>query len=219
MLSFLHTAQSNVTAIGALMAELAPDIPIRHQLHADLLADAVKAGHVTEAVADGVRGRLAEAAGGASLVVCTCSTIGAVAEAADGTLPAPVQRIDRAMAEAAIARGRRILVAACVQTTIGPTSDLIAKVAAEAGNAVEIRVVLIDEAWPKMLAGDIAGYEAMIVDRLTKEAGDAEVVVLAQASMAGAAPIAETKLGLPVLTSPRLGVSAAIAAWRARQAG
>jgi Asp/Glu/hydantoin racemase len=214
MLSFLHTAESNVAAVSKLMAELAPDVPIRHQLAAELLAEAVKAGTVTDAVAKGVRERLADAATGASVVVCTCSTIGAVAEAANGTLPAPVQRIDRAMAEVAVGKGRRILVAACVASTVGPISDLIAKVAREAGRPADLRVVLIAEAWPRFLAGDVKGYEAMIVDRLTREKGDAEVVVLAQASMAGAAPEAERRLGLPVLTSPRLGVTAAIAAWR-----
>jgi Asp/Glu/hydantoin racemase len=214
MLSFLHTAESNVAAVSKLMAELAPDVPIRHQLAAELLAEAVKAGTVTDAVAKGVRERLADAATGASVVVCTCSTIGAVAEAANGTLPAPVQRIDRAMAEVAVGKGPRILVAACVASTVGPTSDLIAKVAREAGRPADLRVVLIAEAWPRFLAGDVKGYEAMIVDRLTREKGDAEVVVLAQASMAGAAPEAERRLGLPVLTSPRLGVTAAIAAWR-----
>jgi hypothetical protein len=217
MLTFLHTAESNIAAVGKLMAELAPDIPIRHHLAAELLAEAVKAGTVTDAVAAGVRERLADAAAGAAVVVCTCSTIGAVAEAADGTLPAPIQRIDRAMAEAAVARGRRVLVAACVASTVGPTSDLIAKAAREAGRPVDLRVVLIAEAWPKFQSGDVKGYEAAIVERLTQEKGDAEVVVLAQASMAGAAPEAERRLGLPVLTSPRLGVAAAIAAWRRAQ--
>jgi hypothetical protein len=219
MLSFLHTAESNVAVVGRLMAEMAPEIPIRHQLAPDLLAEAVKAGTVTDAIAAGVRARLAEAASGARVVVCTCSTIGAVAEAADGTLAAPVQRIDRAMAEAAVAKGRRILVAACVASTVGPTSDLLTRAAADAGRPAVLRVVLIEVAWPKFLAGDVAGYEAAIVQRLVAEKGDAEVVVLAQASMAGAAAEAERRLGLPVLTSPRLGVAAAIAAWRRAGAG
>jgi len=130
----------------------------------------------------------------------------------------PVQRIDRAMAEAAVAKGSRILIAACVASTVGPTSDLVAKVAQEAGRDVVLRVVLIADAWPKFMAGDVQGYQAAIVERLAAEKGDADVVVLAQASMAGAAPEAERRLGLPVLTSPRLGVTAAIAAWRRARA-
>jgi len=86
-----------------------------------------------------------------------------------------------------------------------------------AGRTADLRVALIAEAWPKFLAGDVKGYEATIVDRLAREKGDAEVIVLAQASMAGAAAEAERRLGLPVLTSPRLGVTAAIAAWRQAQ--
>jgi Asp/Glu/hydantoin racemase len=214
MLSFLHTAESNVAAVGKLMAELAPDIPTRHLLATELLAEAVKAGSVTDKIAADTRAKLAEAAKGAAVVVCTCSTIGAVAEAADGTMPAPVQRIDRAMAERAVATGRRILVAACVPTTIEPTSDLLTKVAREAGRPADIAVVLIADAWPKFLAGDVAGYDAMIVERLSAEKESADVVVLAQASMAGAAAETERRLGVPVLTSPRLGVAAAIDAWR-----
>lgn len=218
MLTFLHTAESNVAAVGALMSELAPDIPTRHHLAPDLLAEAVKAGKVTDAVAAGVRERLADAATGAAVIVCTCSTIGAVAEAANGALPVPVQRIDRAMAEAAVAKGSRILIAACVASTVGPTSDLVAKVASEAGRDVALRVALIADAWPKFMAGDVQGYQSAIVERLVAEKGDADVVVLAQASMAGAAPEAERRLGLPVLTSPRLGVTAAITAWRRARA-
>jgi Asp/Glu/hydantoin racemase len=217
MLSFLHTAESNVATVRALMAELAPEIPTRHLLASELLAEAVKAGTVTDQVAADTRAKLAEAATDASVVVCTCSTIGAVAEAADGSLPAPVKRIDRAMAEAAVAAGRRILVAACLPTTIGPTTDLIAKVAHESGRPADISVVLVEGAWPKFLAGDTAGYNAAVIDRLSAEKGRADVVVLAQASMAGAAAESERRLGVPVLTSPRLGVAAAIAAWRRAQ--
>lgn len=214
MLSFLHTAESNVAAVTKLMSELAPEIPIRHHLHPELLAEAVKAGTVTDAVAAGVRQRMSDAAQDVSVIVCTCSTIGAVAEATNGSFQAPVQRIDRAMAELAVSKGQRILIAACVASTVGPTSDLIANVAREAGRPVNVRVVLIAEAWPKFLAGNVKGYEEAIVERLVQEKGDADVVVLAQASMAGAATDAERRIGLPVLTSPRLGVTAAIAAWR-----
>src|SRR5437763_294520 len=75
---------------------------------------------------------------------------------------------------------------------------------------IPVRQLLATE----LLAGDVAGYNAMIVDRLTAEKGTADVIVLAQASMAGAAAEAERRLGVPVLTSPRLGVAAAIDAWR-----
>src|SRR3546814_9384846 len=44
--AFLHTAESNIDAFGALMAEMAPDVPVRHVVAAELLAEAMQEGGI-----------------------------------------------------------------------------------------------------------------------------------------------------------------------------
>ncbi|MEU4693089.1 hypothetical protein [Actinoplanes sp. NPDC023714] len=81
-IGFLHTADVHVETFQQLMAELAPGWAVRHVVDASLLADARVDG-VTPEIADRTRARLGELeAAGADLIVCTCSTIGAVAEQA-----------------------------------------------------------------------------------------------------------------------------------------
>jgi hypothetical protein len=110
------------------------------------------------------------------------------------------------MAERAVEIGGRIVVVAAVESTLGPTRDLLESVAAARGSDVPIEVRLIDGAWERFEAGDREGYVAAIAGALPGLAADAGVIVLAQASMAPAAEMVD--VGVPVLSSPRLAVEA-----------
>jgi hypothetical protein len=214
-LTLFHTAEANVATFGGLLAELAPDIPVRHQLRADLLQEAQRRGGLTPEIRRRACAAMLDAAGQDSpVVLCTCSTIGGAADDADRLTDRTVIRVDRPMAERAVAAGRRIAIAATVATTIGPTRELLTAVAAAAGLEREISEVLIPDAWALFEHGDQDGYLERIAAALPEIAGDAEVIVLAQASMAGAVERCRP-LPVPVLSSPRLGVEAAIASFRA----
>ena len=80
---------------------------------------------------------------GAKVIVCTCSTLGGIAEQSPpaGVL---VLRIDRAMAERAVASGRRILVAAALASTLSPTVELLRQIAHESGRTLELVEVLCE---------------------------------------------------------------------------
>lgn len=209
-LTFFHTAAGNAATLEALVAEIAPDVQVKHVFEQGFLDEAVQTGSMSQELEQRIVERLlAEANAGADLVVLTCSTIGAAADIAKERSSIPIQRIDKAMAEAAVASGPRILVAACLQSTVGPTSDLIRSVAKEQGKQIMIEVILLPDAWPILQAGNPEGYAAAIAEGLRPVAPQADVIVLAQASMAKAAELL-TDLPIPVLSSPRLGVEAAI---------
>jgi hypothetical protein len=148
------------------------------------------------------------------VVLCTCSTIGGCAEELGRTADAPVLRVDRAMAERAIALGPRILVAAALASTLKPTRALLLDAAARAGKAVQLSELLCDAAWERFERGDQPGYLAAIAERLRAAAVSADAIVLAQASMAGAADLC-ADLPIPILSSPRLGLEAALRAYYA----
>ncbi|MEU9097432.1 arylsulfatase [Streptomyces sp. NPDC048361] len=123
-LALLHTSPVHVPVFDALRDDEAPGIQLRHLVHAQLLDRARESG--PDAVAGGVRTVLADAvARGAGAVLCTCSTIGAVAEAEAASLGVPVLRVDRPMAAAAVAAGPRIVVVAALASTLEPTAALI----------------------------------------------------------------------------------------------
>jgi hypothetical protein len=206
-IAFLHTAAAHVSTFGALMEELAPAVASRHLVRPDLLADA-RAG-ITSALAARVRAVVESAvAEGARVVVCTCSTIGACVEAVTGP-GFTAMRIDRPMAEQAVRTGPRIAVVAALASTLEPTRALLLDAAARAGVEVTVSDVLCDSAWPRFEAGDVQGYLERVAVVLPGAATAADVIVLAQASMAGAVALCAT-LPVPVLSSPRLGVEAAL---------
>jgi hypothetical protein len=208
-LGFLHTAESHVETFGRLLDQLGPAVAARHLVAEPLLVQARAAGGITEPVAAAVAGALRELAGaGATVILCTCSTLGAAAEqlAPDGVR---ALRVDRPMAARAVALGERIALVATLASTLAPTRALIEEEAARAGRPVAIEERLVEGAWERFAAGDRAGYLALIAEALT-QLPPCDAVVLAQASMADAA--AGVMLEAPVLSSPRLGLEAALAA-------
>lgn len=150
---------------------------------------------------------------GATVVVCTCSTIGAVVEELNGNTSATMLRIDRPMAREAVARGSRIVVAATLTTTLVPTRELIASAARQAHKQVEIIDLLCEKAWSYFEQGDQQAYLQEIAHQVEDAASLGDVIVLAQASMARASEF-YANLPVPVLTSPRSGLLAAIQAYR-----
>ena len=213
-LVMVHTVAGLIDLFDELRAEIDPNVPVRHVVEAALLTDAIDAGGLTDEIRARTCRALLEATEGAALVLCTCSTVGPGADDAAARADVPILRVDRPMAEAAVAAGRRITVAATLATTIGPTVDLVADAARRAGKEVEIDSVVFAEARARLVAGDAEGHERIIADGLHEAASSADAIVLAQASMTPAlARCADIQV--PLLTSPRSGLEAAIARYRA----
>ncbi|MBX3027246.1 hypothetical protein KF840_20305 [bacterium] len=217
MLGFLHTAASHVPTFERLARDADPALSCRHAVEAPLLAAATAAGGVDAALAARIAARVdALRAAGARVVVCTCSTIGDAAEAASRP-QAPVLRIDRPMAEAAVRRGARVAVVAALDTALAATVALLRAVAREQGRAVAIAPVLCAAAWPRFVAGDLAAYAAATAAAARAAAPAVDVVVLGQVSMA---PAIErlADLATPVLAATPLGVQVAVERCRALRA-
>ncbi len=206
-IAFLHTASVHVETFNALAVELAPQLTISHVVREDLLSAAEKAGLVTSALDLKTQEVLLALADTARVVVCTCSTLGASAEALGDETDVPMLRIDRAMADLAVKTGRRIGVAACAPTTVPNTQTLIRSSAARAKREIAIRTFVFDDVWTLFREGRLTDYYEGIAARLVDAARNVDVIVLAQASMAPAAALCGA-LDVPVLSSPRIGFRA-----------
>ncbi|MCX5010454.1 aspartate/glutamate racemase family protein [Streptomyces sp. NBC_00555] len=201
-LTLLHTSPVHVPVFDALRDRHHPGAVLRHLVAPELLDRARAEG--PQAVAPALLRLLAEA-GPPGPVLVTCSTIGATAESLAPELGAPVLRVDRPMAAAAVRTGPRIAVLAALESTFAPTGELLAEEAG--GRPVSIRTHLVAGAWERFEAGDGAGYLARVAAAADAVTG-ADVIVLAQASMAGAAEEATTRI--PVLSSPAPGLAAGL---------
>ncbi|MFZ6641251.1 Asp/Glu/hydantoin racemase [Undibacterium sp. TC4M20W] len=218
--AFLHTSPVHVEGFDALVQELAPGLKVHHHVDESLLIAAQQFGATDAAVIQKVEAAMHAAStncatGYVSMVVCTCSSIGGIAERMNGRSGLQAARIDRAMADRAVALGPRILLVAALESTLDPTTELLMESARAAGKTIEISTLLSEQAWGYFLQGDRQAYLQAISDAvrlaLQDKTADIDVVVLAQASMAAAAEEL-SDLGAEVLTSPRLGVARAISA-------
>ena len=126
-IAFLHTAKVHVETFGNLVKELGPNFSVHHVVDESLLKDARKHG-ITPELEKRIHQAMQDATStGAKVVVCTCSTIGGIAESSGETSGQGFisMRIDRAMADEAVNTGERILVVAALESTLASTKELL----------------------------------------------------------------------------------------------
>lgn len=216
IVGLLHTVPALAETFEADLKALDPKLDAVHFADSWLLSTAISGG-VTETVRTRVARdlqRLADA--GARAILVTCSSIGEAVEQAAPGIGVPVLRVDAPMAREAVriaAAGTgggpgRIAVLATLEATLGPTGRLIEREVAEAGAEVSVEASVV--------AGAVAARDAGRPDehdRLIREAvaaAQADVIVLAQASMARA--VGDLAVEVPVLTSPAGGMDALLSA-------
>lgn len=198
MLTLLHTAESHVPAFAELAARIAPDAPLTQQVRADWLARAQAGGDA--ALADEIAQSVRAADGP---VIVTCTTIGDMAEAAGA------QRIDRPMMARAAEIGGPVLMAYCLASTEETSMRALRDAFDAAGKPVDITPLFLGKYWPFFEAGETAEFHAMLAAAIENvaEGNPPACIVLAQASMAGAADRL-SHLGFRVLNSPELALRA-----------
>ncbi len=208
-IAFLHTANVHIETFQKLVEDANPSIRVRHDVDESLLSEALIEG-ITESLCMKIDRAMATAAQtGARVVVCTCSTIGGVAENSPQQGLAISVRIDRAMADTAVRTSEKILILAAVKSTLEPTQELLLSSSKRAGKTPTINLQLIDGAWSYFEQGDMEAYYDCIESHINLNHSGFDNVILAQASMA---PVAGRFLGngIRVLASPEIGVKSAI---------
>jgi aspartate/glutamate racemase len=201
--ALLHTGAVVIGTFAALTARHWPGTTV-----VNLLDDRIVADLADQARQDTVLPRLIGLAGvardgGADAVVFTCSSISGLAPAVVQAARLPVLRIDEAMADEAVGVGARVAVLATLPTTLEPTCALLAERSALLDRTIQVQRVLVEGAFAAVAGGDRALHDRLVAEQLARATATADVVVLAQASMASAAG---GDYPVPVLTSPESGV-------------
>ncbi|UWQ78656.1 hypothetical protein K3725_15270 [Leisingera sp. S132] len=199
-LTLLHTAELHVGTFRAL----APGAELDQQVRADWLERA------QGGIDAGLRAEIASAVAAADgPVLCTCTTLGPAAEDAGAI------RIDWPMMQEAARTGGPVLMAYCLESTAGPSEALLRR--AFGAREPELTCLELGRHWPLFECGDSTGFAAAIAADVAEAlaAMDFACVVLAQASMAGAAELLREQSRVPVLASPEIAVRALLAEQKA----
>lgn len=196
-LTLLHTAAVHVGTFDALRDRIAPGAVLHHVVEEGWLAEARVQG-----VSPELEARLASVISAADgPVICTCTTLGPAA-ARQGAV-----RIDAPMMQAAAAVGGAVVMAYALESTLAPSRDLFLA----SGGTGGLRELDLTAHWPLFESGRTEEFHQAVADRIRADhaAQGGDVVILAQASMAGAADLL-TDLGVPVLGSPEMALRAAL---------
>ncbi len=207
-LGYIHTVAGLAATFKALSDELLPGIDLFHVVDESLLQNTIRANQLTPQTMRRLLQLVISAEeAGADLVMVTCSSMGPAVEASRPFASIPVLRVDEPMAELAIQSGTTIGVAATLQTTLKPTADLIANVAARQGKSVQVVSKLCEGAFQAVVSGDATRHDQLVSAGLQELVPQVEVVVLAQASMARVVEnLPPETRRIPILSSPRLAV-------------
>jgi Asp/Glu/hydantoin racemase len=210
-LALLHTTPTLCANFNALAAKHLPGVRLLHFVDESLLKNTIAAGKLERRTIRRLINQVESAfAAGADAVMVTCSSIGPATDIAATLFDAPVFRVDSAMAECAVATGRRVGIVATLSTTLQPTAELVRRKAAEAGRDIEIVECLCPGAFEAVMAGDTATHDRMVTEALLEKMRNVDAIVLAQASIARVIPtLPPGEIRAPVFASPELGIERA----------
>lgn len=208
-IGLIHAAPLMVKIFTPLCRDHLPDVKVTQIINEAMIKDTIEAGSVRQPTIDALS-TFSESCFklGMELVMVTCSSIGPAVDLIQKRFKKPVLRIDEPMAEAAIARGQRIGVAATLRASLEPTSELLRRKAEEAGKHVELIECLCDGAFEAVMEGDTEAHDLLVSKAMINRLGEVDVIVLAQASMARVVDrLPRGALMAPVLSSPKLAMA------------
>ena len=203
-LGLIHTSATLIPVFQQLCKDYLPGVNTFNIVDDSLVKNIIARGELTPSISKRVADYVASAEdSGADYILVTCSSIGAAVEAAAETSSVPVLRVDQPMADLAVQTGKRIGVIATLQTTLGPTSDLVTRRAALAGKQIELIPIVVEGAFDALMSGDAAKHDTLVADALRKLSKQVDVILLAQASMARVVDtLDEADKIVPIVASP-----------------
>lgn len=203
----LYTAPAIVDTVSKHFYERWPGVRLVNIIDSSLIQDVIAANEVTQAVERRLlHYYLACEHVGADVILNTCSSIGEATMRASRYVTLPIVNIDRAMAEKAVGAASTIAVLATLPTTLGPTMRLVESVAKEQDKEITIVDGLASGAFEALTSGDPEKHDRILAETATRVAQKADVVVLAQGSMARMADELAAKTGKQVFSSIALGI-------------
>jgi hypothetical protein len=210
-IALIHATPLAVEPIQSALARLWPQARRMNLLDDSLSVDRAQDGRLTEPMVQRFVG-LAQYAQrtGCSGILFTCSAFGPAIEAAARATALPTLKPNEAMFEQALAlavpgRPLKLGLLATFRASIPTMADELEQMARRRGIAIELRGVFVPEAMDDLAQGRSADHHRKIA-AAARTLADCDGVMLAQFSMAAAAPVAQAELTCRLLSSPDCAV-------------
>ena len=211
--ALIHATALAVDPIRASFERLWPQARRMNLLDDSLSVDRAEAGALTPAMVQ----RFVDLAQYAQRSQCdgilfTCSAFGPAIEAAARATGVPTLKPNEAMFEQALAHDSsggvlKLGLLATFQASIASMAQELEAMARDRGTAIELRSVFVPEAMDDLAQGRAADHHRKIADA-ARPLADCDALMLAQFSMAAAAPEVQARVSCPVLSSPDCAVLA-----------
>ncbi len=203
----VHATPAAMEPMRAAFAAHLPDVIALNFLDEGLIDGLNRAGGLTPTLVrrlSTVVG-LAEAAG-VEVILMSCSGYSPVVDIMRAQTAIQVLPVDGVLIEDSVAAATHLGVLATSATSLRTTTRALQEEADRQGRTVRLSEAAEPEAFAAMVAGDTATGDARVAAAVRRlvEAG-VDTVMLAQASLSRALPVVGD-VGVPVLTSPILGV-------------
>lgn len=205
-IALIHATRVAIDPIEAAAHALWPYAEMVTLLDEGLSADRQRTDELTLALWDRIIGlaKYAESTGSDGILF-TCSAFGQAIEDAAEDCPIPVMKPNEAMFDAAFSHGNRIaMIYTFPPAATGMEEEFRAAAVARRSEAV-LTSYFANGALEAKRAGDDETHDRRIADAAARIV-DADVILLAQFSMAGAAETVRKQTRIPVLTSPEAAV-------------
>jgi hypothetical protein len=185
-----------------------PEAEILNLLDESLYADVPADGTLSPALFERVAVILRHCENsGAEAIVFTGTTFGPAIEAPSRDMKIPVLRAEEAMAEEAVRRGTRILLACTAQRAMRVVRDSLEKAAASAGRSPEITELWVSGAKDAIVGGAMEPHDRLVAKDIEAAADTFDVIVLGQISMVPARAYMSPALARRVIASPEAAVA------------
>lgn len=142
----------------------------------------------------------------ADVILSTCSAMGDVIDQIRPFCRLPILRIDEPMVTQAMQKGSAIAVLMTNSTTVTPTTRLVRQVANTLGKQVRVIEGLASEAFVAFTEGNQELHDKLLLKTAVSVAENADVIILAQGSMARMQEEIARVTGKPVFSSLHLGL-------------
>jgi glutamate racemase len=184
-IGLIHSTRLVIDSVHQVLTRDCPDCELIHILDETLLRDLGRPDRTPEGLSRKLAALAATLAeSGAELVVVTCSSLSPQVNAARTNSPVPILKIDEPMVEYAVRQGTRLGVVATNPATVGPTRMLIEEVAGRLGQPAEVRTALVEQAFLRLNQGDGESHDRLVLEAVERLAGQTDLVLLAQLSIA-----------------------------------
>lgn len=182
---FIHTLARLAPVFDEALAMYLPGAEARHIVDEPLLVRIEARGRLDPVDDERVLSHLELGrAAGAQAALVTCSTLSPCVDRVRERSPLPVLKIDEALMREAIRRGHRIAVIVTSPTTRESTRRALEQEAEQAGKNITIELRFVEQAFDLLRRGQRERHDQLVLSTISEALSSADVVLLAQASMA-----------------------------------